>query len=84
MPSGSVLPKDWARRRLAVLERDEYLCQIDGPRCEQRASEVDHIVPRARGGSHDEGNLRSVCKQCHKERRRKEVPSVPWHPDHLL
>lgn len=27
--------------------------------------EVHHILPVARGGSHDESNLRSLCRSCH-------------------
>lgn len=29
------------------------------------ATEVDHIVPRSRGGTDDRRNLQSLCKSCH-------------------
>jgi len=34
-------------------------------RCGQPANEVDHILPLARGGTHDIANLQALCKACH-------------------
>lgn len=62
--------KEWVKVRKLVLERDNRLCQCD--RCKggeirvTAATEVDHIVPKARGGSDDPSNLRSVSHECHK------------------
>ena len=59
----------WERDRLAVLARDCYLCQC--PLCkggELRvtiATEVDHILPKAQGGTDDHRNLRAVNRECH-------------------
>lgn len=58
--------RPWARKRQAALRRDNYLCQ----RCAQQgrttaATEVDHIVPLARGGADDLDNLQSLCRDCH-------------------
>jgi 5-methylcytosine-specific restriction enzyme A len=51
--------------RLAVLDRDRWLCQIGGPRCTKAATEVDHIVARADGGPvWDTTNLRAACRAC--------------------
>jgi 5-methylcytosine-specific restriction protein A len=51
------------------MERDHYLCQC--PECAKRqvplvAHEVDHIKPKAEGGTDDESNLRAVNRECHK------------------
>jgi 5-methylcytosine-specific restriction endonuclease McrA len=35
----------WREVRAFVLERDWYVCRIQGPGCTGRASEVDHVVP---------------------------------------
>lgn len=51
----------WTRLRDYVLARDSGLCRI----CGRPASEVDHIVPRSRGGADDEDNLQAICSACH-------------------
>ena len=57
----------WRRVRALALLRDLYLCQ----HClrDERpvsATEVDHIVPLARGGARlDLANLQSLCHPCH-------------------
>ncbi|GAA3171507.1 HNH endonuclease [Nonomuraea roseoviolacea] len=55
-------PKDWNRRRRAVLKRDAgvcYLCGLAG------ANEVDHVTAVADNGGWDYGNLRSAHRACH-------------------
>ncbi|MET5012162.1 HNH endonuclease signature motif containing protein, partial [Burkholderia pseudomallei] len=48
------------------LERDGGLCQP----CARAdrvtpAVAVDHIAPKAEGGTDDDDNLQSICKACH-------------------
>jgi 5-methylcytosine-specific restriction protein A len=57
----------WQRVRLVALKRDYHLCQP----CKANshitaATEVDHVVPKYRGGTDAIGNLQSICKACHK------------------
>ena len=55
----------WRRVRQTILERDGYRCQVRGPSCTHAATEVDHRIPAAAGGSFfDSANLRASCKQC--------------------
>lgn len=57
----------WDKLRLEILKRD-ILCQICLGRSPQRitpATEVDHITPKAKGGTDDPANLRAVCHPCH-------------------
>ena len=69
MPSLRVYQGPWPRVRLAILERDGWLCQIKGPGCTTRATAVDHIVPVLAGGSwYEPGNLRGVCTTCNNRR----------------
>lgn len=56
------LPPGWAKLRKDVLRRDHYVCQIQGPYCYGKATEVDHIVNR---DDHRLENLRAVCHKCH-------------------
>lgn len=64
---------EWEKQRERVLKRDKRLCQV----ClkAQRvtlATDVDHIVSRAQGGSEDDSNLQSLCRPCHKAKTAKE------------
>jgi 5-methylcytosine-specific restriction enzyme A len=74
----------WKRVRLEVLARDHYECQIRGPRCQGRATLVDHIIPVARGGAwYDQANLRASCRSCNTARAyagfvSRSRPSREW------
>jgi 5-methylcytosine-specific restriction protein A len=51
----------WRLLRYRVLE-EEPVCRI----CRKAvATEVDHILARAKGGTDDRSNLRGLCKACH-------------------
>lgn len=55
----------WPRIRKAILERDQYTCQIAGPKCTTTATHVDHIIPVTQGGAwYDPTNLRASCPKC--------------------
>ena len=43
--------------RLAVFERDHWLCSYCGATVTLETGHVDHVVPRSRGGSDDLANL---------------------------
>jgi len=54
---------EWRYIRACILRRDHRKCQL----CGKWASDVDHIVELADGGSwNDWANLRALCGKCHK------------------
>jgi 5-methylcytosine-specific restriction protein A len=53
------LPKDWQRRRQAVIRRDGGRCRRCGA---PGARDVDHIRP---GDDHSLANLQLLCRRCH-------------------
>lgn len=55
-----------AATRWEVLRRDGYRCQACGRSVKDRAVvlHVDHIVPIAKGGSNEVGNLQALCSDC--------------------
>jgi 5-methylcytosine-specific restriction protein A len=56
----------WRKLRRIVLARDKYLCQLclkSGRVTE--AQVVDHITPKAKGGTDNLDNLQSLCNHCH-------------------
>ncbi|WP_425585929.1 HNH endonuclease [Streptomyces thioluteus] len=59
----------WNSLRLRILRRDSYTCYRCGS---SSASEVDHIVPVAFGGTDDPQNLSAICRTCHREKTNTE------------
>lgn len=65
--------KTWRRIRAAKLARDPW-CE-DPYRLHDGlvlAREVDHIIPRARGGTNEDENLQSLCRTCHQRKTNTE------------
>lgn len=82
---------DWVRLRGEVMLRDKGLCQP----CKSQArytpaAEVDHIVPKAQGGTDDRANLQAICRSCHSlktayESTGKGASAMPeWLPSPLV
>ncbi len=56
----------WERIRAAVLRRDSHLCQPCLAKGRPTpATQVDHITPKAKGGTDDRENLQAICDECH-------------------
>ena len=61
-PGDKLLPK-WLR--FEVMKRDGFCCVYCGARpADGVRLQVDHIVPRAKGGSDDPQNLTTSCQPC--------------------
>jgi 5-methylcytosine-specific restriction protein A len=70
----------WQRTRERILKRDSYLCQCSECKRLNRvrsANEVDHVVPRSRGGTDDEHNLQAISSECHKLKTMCENGGTP-------
>jgi len=66
---------EWIRER--VLIRDNYTCQKCGRKaCSFVKLEVHHIKPRAEGGTDDDDNLITYCRDCHKPETAKLMKKV--------
>ena len=53
----------YSSRRSAILHRDNYTCQCCGKK--NCRLEVHHIKFKSNGGTNDEENLITLCKECH-------------------
>lgn len=72
-----------APNRKSVFLRDGHTCQY----CGKPAENVDHVIPRSRGGGHTWDNVVAACRRCNgrKENRApqevgfqlRRVPKVP-------
>jgi ATP adenylyltransferase len=55
--------------RYEVLKRAKFRCELCGVTAEVKAIEVDHIVPRNKGGSDDIANFQALCYSCNATKR---------------
>lgn len=63
----------WRKLRDAVMRRDGGMCQPCGKEgYDTAATEVDHIVSKANGGSNSMSNLQAICRSCHAKKTRRE------------
>jgi ATP adenylyltransferase len=58
--------------RYDVLKRARFRCELCGISADQKALEVDHILPRSRGGSDDPINLQALCYTCNASKRDRD------------
>ena len=58
--------------RYEVLKRAKFHCELCGISAEQKALEVDHILPRNNGGSDDLSNLQALCYSCNSMKRDRD------------
>ncbi|QNP44480.1 HIT domain-containing protein [Sphingomonas daechungensis] len=58
--------------RYEVLKRARFRCELCGVSADERALEVDHIVPRNHGGSDDISNLQALCYTCNASKRDRD------------
>jgi len=55
--------------RYQVLKRAKFRCELCGISAEEKALEVDHIVPRSMGGKDDISNFQALCYSCNATKR---------------
>jgi ATP adenylyltransferase len=58
--------------RYEVLKRAKYRCELCGISAEQKALEVDHILPKNHGGSDEPHNLQALCYSCNATKRDRD------------
>lgn len=57
---------NWQVKRIYILERDNYTCQYCGK--DVGTLEVDHVIPRCKGGLSTEDNLVCACFNCNRSK----------------
>jgi 5-methylcytosine-specific restriction endonuclease McrA len=55
--------RTWEKRRKWILDASPT-CAL----CGSPANEVDHILPKAQGGTDDDDNLQALCPACHQRK----------------
>ena len=60
-------------KRFRILQRDNFKCAYCGKVAAETELEVDHIMPRSKGGSDEETNLVTACFQCNRGKRDRNI-----------
>lgn len=64
---------EWQKLRRQVVQRDSGLCQQCMRENRVRSGRhVDHVTPKAKGGSDEMGNLELLCVPCHNAKTARE------------
>ena len=58
--------------RYEVLKRAHFRCELCGISADDKALEVDHILPRNHGGSNDPHNFQALCYSCNATKRDRD------------
>ena len=62
---GKVYDPKWnLKRRFSILMRFSFTCQYCGRKPPEVILEIDHILPRAKGGRTTKENLTVSCREC--------------------
>ena len=59
----------WKQTRKYVLARDGYRCMLRMKGCTGRATQADHIIDVADGGSDDPSNCQAACQNCNNAKK---------------
>jgi ATP adenylyltransferase len=62
--------------RYEVLKEAKFRCVLCGVSAEEKALEVDHIIPRNLGGGNDRNNLQALCYACNSSKRDKDTTDL--------
>ena len=73
-PNAFLSSRRWQHVRLAILQRDQWVCWLCG---QPGADSVDHVLPVSRGGAHyDPSNLRAAHLNCNRGKGDRECEPV--------
>lgn len=65
---------EWEKTRRFVLDRDGWVCAY----CSRDADTVDHVVPKAKGGTDDVSNLLAACRECNGRLQDRTMVRTTW------
>ena len=58
--------------RYEVLKRAKSKCELCGISSKEKSLDIDHIIPRTKGGTNDISNLQALCYTCNRQKNNKD------------
>ncbi len=58
--------------RYQVLKESRGRCELCGATKKERPLDIDHIIPRSRGGKNEKANLQVLCSKCNRSKGNKD------------
>ena len=65
------------KNRFDVFKRDGFKCQYCGRTPPQVVLELDHVIPRSKGGTDHQTNLVTACFDCNRGKATGDLQAVP-------
>ena len=62
--------------RFDIFERDNFTCQYCGRKPPEVILEVDHILPKSKGGGNEKINLITSCRKCNRSKHDKILKNI--------
>lgn len=84
IPSRYSYPPTWSRRERLEIVRDlaardgQWTCSYCETLLDETTAQIDHVVPRSRGGSDDMRNLALACGPCNRRKGNQLVEELDW------
>jgi len=76
---GRTRPVGYSRK--GVLARDNYSCVY----CGNKATTIDHVIPRSKGGKDSFENCVACCESCNHKKADRSLEQMGWNvPQNLL
>jgi len=65
--------------RYEVLKRAKGRCALCGVSVVDSPIDIDHIVPRSRGGSNEISNLQTLCERCNRSKKNRDQTDFRYY-----
>ena len=69
---------EWQKRRLQILERDQFMCTLCGDESKMLHVHHRYYVSRRKPWEYPNWALVTVCKDCHERLKSFEFPHCKW------
>lgn len=63
----------YQKTRFQIFKRDNFKCQYCGKTSDEVILEIDHVIPKSKGGTNDYDNLITSCRECNRGKSNHEI-----------